>query len=816
MNSKSLTAGALSLISLLMVNSSEGYEVATHAWLTNQAYGESQISHPGRLYEFGIENKDQTFGIDTYIDVHGNTAIQRTMQDTFVDRKINDELNLDAERYTIPGWLMRGAIREDDYESHSFPCDIPSENPGIDPDPYPDPPDRPLNHFFDPTVTNPSIAGLSILGVLVPGSSSAPEWATGLYPLYSDSPSVMLDRRNHFTVQDAREYMYRALTGKAGEETLDIRPAGFNGTDLDLRNAYWASTFRSLGDIVHLVEDMAQPQHTRNDPHSGQCGETAQGFFGHASFYERYIEARVTHADEAVDKIHALDSSITKESLSSINMGSSTYKAVSFNSYRDYWSTRDGDDGRGLADYSNREFFSAGKNFRERGVISFEYASPSNYHEDYSVIQVLDDGRNGVTNYLVGPYVDKQESSSFDTLKTKEGILFDFVPQDPELLPQTTYELDPTIYDVQAALLLPRAIAYSAGLIDYFFRGRLAISLPDEGIYGLIDQATSHVVVNGVPLETENPKVFGFNKIFLNVANVTPDIHDGANDYVQNVGTGTLRAVAYYRYNPCYTLDLSGESTICNTGLIEAQPMTISTSKAMDVSSIGTSGSDRFEFDFSDEPIPVNAVDLRIQVVFRGQLGLEADGIAVGMKDVAEPTYISYRNSTDYFSLDGTNYPPMQIMNDPDLLAKIDVNPKDGVPDVPIDPKDVPAGTINVGNVTGAIQSSVLHPQDYIRFVVLGDYGTVNVTSNLPSWDNNSFDLPSRRAQWDEATKTYIFSWVVPLGSSGGELYNFHVVRLIRDPYPPNSTPGPSSDYVNVPDPGATPVTICFPSCTQQ
>ena len=613
--------------------------------------------------------------------------------------------------------------------------------------------------------------------------------------------------------------MYRALTGKAGEETLDIQPDGFGGTNLDLRKAYWASTFRSLGDIVHLVEDMAQPQHTRNDPHSGQCSEFAQDHFsGHASFYERYIEARVTHAPEAVAKVQALDSSITNESLSSINIEPNTYNTVSFNSYRDYWSTHDSSDGRGLADYSNREFFSAGKNLGKRNPVGLlEYSSPSNYREDYKIVQVLDNGHNGISNYLVGSYVDQQNQSSVESLKTREGILYEFVSGlHPLTTYHTTYDLDPAIYDIQAALLLPRAIAYSAGLIDYFFRGRLAISLPEEGIYGLIDQATSHVVVNGVPLETENPKVFGFNKIFLNVANVTPDIHDGANDYVQNVGTGTLRAVAYYRYNPCYTLDLSGESTICNTGLIEAQPMTISTSKAMDVSSIGTSGSDRFEFDFSDEPIPVNAVDLRIQVVFRGQLGLEADGIAVGMKDVAEPTYISYRNSTDYFSLDGTNYPPMQIMNDPDLLAKIDVNPKDGVPDVPIDPKDVPAGTINVGNVTGAIQSSVLHPQDYIRFVVLGDYGTVNVTSNLPSWDNNSFDLPSRRAQWDEATKTYIFSWVVPLGSSGGELYNFHVVRLIRDPYPPNSTPGPSSDYVNVPDPGATPVTICFPSCTQQ
>ena len=35
------------------------------------------------------------------------------------------------------------------------------------------------------------------------------------------------------------------------------------------RKAYWATTFRALGDVLHLNQDMAQPQHTRNEVHSG-------------------------------------------------------------------------------------------------------------------------------------------------------------------------------------------------------------------------------------------------------------------------------------------------------------------------------------------------------------------------------------------------------------------------------------------------------------------------------------------------------------------------------------------------------------------
>lgn len=35
------------------------------------------------------------------------------------------------------------------------------------------------------------------------------------------------------------------------------------------RNKYWATLLRSLRDVVHLIQDAAQPQHTRNVAHAG-------------------------------------------------------------------------------------------------------------------------------------------------------------------------------------------------------------------------------------------------------------------------------------------------------------------------------------------------------------------------------------------------------------------------------------------------------------------------------------------------------------------------------------------------------------------
>jgi len=58
-------------------------------------------------------------------------------------------------------------------------------------------------------------------------------------------------------------------------------------------------------------------------------------------------------------------------------------------------------------------------------------------------------------------------------------------------------------------------------------------------------------------------------------------------------------------------------------------------------------------FDFSADPIPVNATDLIVQVVYRGSLGDETDGVAFGSLDLREPTFVTFWNNTDYYNLNG-------------------------------------------------------------------------------------------------------------------------------------------------------------------
>ena len=48
------------------------------------------------------------------------------------------------------------------------------------------------------------------------------------------------------------------------------------------------------------------------------------------------------------------------------------------------------------------------------------------------------------------------------------------------------------------------------------------------------------------------------------------------------------------------------------------------------------------------KPIPIDATDIYLQVVFRGQLGNETDAVVVTTKNVSEPNYIAIVNDYDY------------------------------------------------------------------------------------------------------------------------------------------------------------------------
>ena len=113
-----------------------------------------------------------------------------------------------------------------------------------------------------------------------------------------------------------------------------------------------------------------------------------------------------------------------------------------------------------------------------------------------------------------------------------------------------------------AGIALASAVAYSAG-IDYFFRGQLEITLPDEGVYSLVD----HRDFSGEgPPATDAVSGFkGFKTIKLKLRNVTPDIAPSGGGTIapQTMPGGNLVAVLKFTRNLCAAEMVSGASTRC-------------------------------------------------------------------------------------------------------------------------------------------------------------------------------------------------------------------------------------------------------------
>src|SRR5579864_1326472 len=191
-----------------MVSVAQAYEQATHAALTESAFILSDLGNRSTtifsplVKSLGVDGF-ATLGVATgYFEFVGNitgvNAYPRKAQD--YERKILGRISPAATVNLALNWLIFGAIREDD-------------NPSEDP---PTPQDvgtgisRPLHHFFDPYSNKPLNApGLDAVDNDVRKNV---DWAIGARDSFSDPNSVESPRRNRFTVFDARESMFRALT----------------------------------------------------------------------------------------------------------------------------------------------------------------------------------------------------------------------------------------------------------------------------------------------------------------------------------------------------------------------------------------------------------------------------------------------------------------------------------------------------------------------------------------------------------------------------------------------------------------------------
>lgn len=326
----------------------------------------------------------------------------------FVKGLADEKLGWDGQKLSITDWFRNGALLEDEGGTFSG---------------------RFYNHFHNPlySYNQWGDAGLTSVWPWVNSGNSAVLWAAD-------------DSSNDWRWGRVRDYYYNALT---------------SSVDAD-RQASFAQTFRGLGQVIHLLQDMAQPAHVRNDPHPADDKGVAPGF----EYWAKRTDKKLTVTTLMAHPIYPTDS---------MNTTSSGYPPISqFFDTDQYNGTNPSSSlSLGLAEYTNANFVSEDTIFKD-------FAYPR--REDTVVFaESQNKTLNGFEVYR--KYFEKVGGGQSIKHFTTASRLYAYLLNDPS---PSLQGFDDHCYKDYADLLIPRAVGYSAALINYFFRGQMDI-LPASG-----------------------------------------------------------------------------------------------------------------------------------------------------------------------------------------------------------------------------------------------------------------------------------------------------------------------------------------------
>ena len=319
-------------------------------------------------------------------------------------------LDLTVRGQSLLEWIEAGSVHADDWTYY-------------------------LNHFHNPLAGDWSQAGL-------PPFYSAIVWGQTPNQGY---PS--------WSWQNTRQYFLDALTSTQKADR-----------DLGL-----TMTFQGLGQLIHLIQDMASPAHTRNDPHRSYNYETL--------VRDVQLDPELPVAQAFLDWINRPSlgpdpgwQMLVRNDLAPIPIA----RLVDTDLYNGANPDATIQPLMGLAEYTNANYFSEDRVFRENEFFwRFPYPRRSSVTEaDYGI--TLGDGTPVTRQYFRKDF----HGDSGYRLATV-GFLRDYMQRyglDPGRYGDSP-ALDEAVYRDYAERLLPRAVGYSAALLDYFFRGKLEANI---------------------------------------------------------------------------------------------------------------------------------------------------------------------------------------------------------------------------------------------------------------------------------------------------------------------------------------------------
>ena len=428
-------------------------------------------------------------------------------------------------------------------------------------------------------------------------------WAEAGLKAAGNSSVIWMQRRENFwSWAQARGFFYDALTAPRAAP----------------RRAAWADTFRAIGQMMHLVVDASVPEHVRDDIHPKEliCRTFGTSCLGNYEYWVSDEQARnpLFNAQYLSSPI-GFDRSILGRPTNDVRAPVPVARIIDSDLYTGAdpnvtWSPTGALVPIGIAEFTSANFFS----------------------------------QDTIDNSRPFPSVARLEPSRLPAPKTGRTRAYfkkgagDGHPVDPVAAECITYELaslegvleevsrkcqDQNVWKAAAGILLPRAVGYARGTLDYFFRGRIEIAPPARFPYA---------IAQFLPGNTG-----AFTTLRFKVRNATPG-ETMTCPAGQTCDPPKLTAIVHYR------LPLSGSLIDNPLGPLGESQFAISVTQPVPL----VANFAELAFDFRASPIPTNAADLFLTVVYRGPLGLEKDAVVVGGKRLFAPDPIDRANVSDY------------------------------------------------------------------------------------------------------------------------------------------------------------------------
>lgn len=315
---------------------------------------------------------------------------------------------------------------------------------------------------------NASVDGKSAKKWMIEGSEFEDDWPrffrhfhepisnTGLGGLFDSSINWSLSSvgDQEWSWNDAREYYFKALTSPTKTE----------------RDENWAKTFRALGQIMHLLQDSTNPAHVRDDPHVLRDG--LHDFMDRHSVTS-YTSAGIISPDSSMLEVAGTMRNEPFSNLFDRNMYYGSNPGVTLGA------------DVGITEYASANFYSddriAGQNSPVPPYPSLAELVPAPAPSPYLTLARL--GSAAFSGARVAIYTGNETLSKFLNLE------FDLLGK---------LRLDDGVYDAYARHLIPRAVGYSAAVLNYFFRGNIPLHKDKDAYEYLIAR---HYV--GGPLDEE-------------------------------------------------------------------------------------------------------------------------------------------------------------------------------------------------------------------------------------------------------------------------------------------------------------------------